>query len=48
MGLAGVSKRVDGLIILSYLVMNVRTGRATRASDVSDLIATPHALPGLN
>jgi hypothetical protein len=48
MGLAGVSKGIDGLIILSYLIMNVRTGRATRASDVSNLIATFHSLAGFN
>src|SRR5713226_1573832 len=48
LGLRNVAKRVNRLIVLPYLVMYVRTGRAAGASDVSNLIAALDSLAGFD
>lgn len=48
LSLANIPSRIDRLVVLSYLVMDVWSSRAAGASSVSDLIAALHTLAGLN
>jgi hypothetical protein len=46
--LPGVLKRVDGLVVLSYLVMDMWTGRSPCAAGVANLVAALDTLSCLD